>query len=304
MRSATWGVLLALVSALGFGTLAIFGRLSAIVGLELSSLLAFRFGLATPLVWLPLVLREDLELLGGRDLGIALLLGAGGYATMSFLFLTGVNRIGAGLGAIVLYVYPAMVVLLAALFLEERITRLTVVAVALAIGGVALVVTGQPATVDLGGILTVLLAATVYAGYITVSGTILDRVAATVLTAHVVPAAALTFLVHGLLTRSMQVPATPSQWGVALGIAVFATAVPILTFFAAVTHIGASRTSIVSTLEPVFTVLLGALLLGETLSPIAALGGAVVLAGVFLVQYERVPVAESDGETGELGSSQ
>jgi len=287
MRPATRGLLLALLSALGFGTLAIFGRLSAIVGLDLSSLLAFRFGLATPMVWLPLVARGNVTLLRGRDLGLAVVLGAGGYATMSFLFLSGVNRIGAGLGAIVLYVYPALVVLLAATVLDERITRVTVFAVSLAIGGVGLVVTGQPATVDVGGILTVLLAATVYAGYITLSGTVLDRVSPTVLTAHVVPAASLTFLLQGLLTGSMQVPATPPQWGVALGIAVFATAIPILTFFGAVTHIGASRTSIVSTLEPVFTVVLGALLLGESLSPIAAVGGAAVLGGVFLVQYER-----------------
>jgi len=297
MQSATRGVVLALISALGFGTLAIFGRLSELVGLSLPSLLAFRFALATPLVWLPLLYQGRLELLRGRDLGIAVLLGAGGYAAMSFLFLTGVNIIGAGLGAIVLYIYPALVVILAALFLDERVTKLIVAAVAVAVTGVGLVVTGQPATVDFLGIGTVLLAAAVYAGYITLSGTVLDRVPAAVLTAHVIPAASVTFIVHGLLTGSTQVPATIEQWGVVLGIALFATAIPILTFFAAVTHIGASRTSIVSTLEPVFTVFLGALLLDESLSALSIVGGLAVLSGVFLVQYERARVTDSEDST-------
>ncbi|MFB6086520.1 MAG: DMT family transporter [Halodesulfurarchaeum sp.] len=297
MQRATRGVSLALISALGFGTLAIFGRLSELVGLSLPSLLAFRFALATPLVWLPILYRGRLERLTGRDLGIAVLLGAGGYAAMSFLFLTGVNLVGAGLGAIVLYIYPALVVVLAAVFLAERVTKLIVAAVAVAVLGVGLVVNGQPATVNLRGIGTVLLAAMVYAGYITLSGTILDRVPATVLTAHVIPAASVTFILHGILTGSIQAPATPEQWGVVLGIAVFATAIPILTFLAAVTHIGASRTSIVSTLEPVFTVLLGTLLLGESLSPISIVGGLAVLSGVFLVQYERARVGDPEDST-------
>lgn len=297
MQSATRGVVLALVSALGFGTLAIFGRLAEIVGLSLPSLLAFRFAIATPLVWLPLRYQGTLKRLHGRDLGIAVLLGAGGYAAMSFLFLHGVTIIGAGLGAIVLYVYPAIVVVLAALFLDESVTKLIVAAVSLAIFGVGLVVTGQPAHVDFLGVGSVLLAAIVYSGYITLSGTILERVSATVLTAHVIPAAALTFVLHGAITGSMQIPATPEQWGVALGIALFATAIPILTFFAAVTDIGASRTSIVSTLEPVFTVFLGAILLHESLSLVSIVGGTAVLSGVFLVQYERARVEAAETTT-------
>lgn len=287
METSTRGVVLAVVSAFGFGTLAIFGRLATLAGMALPSLLAFRFLLATPFIWIPLVLTGRLELLRGRDLGLAVGLGAGGYAAMSFLFLTGVNRTGAGLGAIVLYIYPALVVLLAAVVLDERITRITVLAVAIALAGVVLVTIGQPAQIDPLGIGIVLLAAVVYAAYITVSRSVLTRVDAAVLTAHVVPAASLTFLVHGAVTGSMAIPATAEQWSVVVGIAILATAIPILTFFAAVSTIGASHTSIVSTFEPVFTVALGALVLGETLTTSSLAGGVAVLAGVVLVQWER-----------------
>lgn len=297
MQASTRGVLLAIVSAASFGTLAIFGRLATLAGMELPALLAFRFLLATPFIWIPLSLTGRLELLRGRDLVIAVGLGAVGYASMSFLFLTGVNLTGAGLGAIILYIYPAIVVVLAAVFLDEPITRVTILAVAVSLAGVVLVTMGQPMQIDPRGVGIVLLGAIVYAGYITLSRTLLTRIDASVLTAHVVPAASLTFLLHGAMTGSMAIPATTEQWWIVLGIAVLATAIPIVSFFAAVAIIGAGRTSIVSTFEPVATVVLGALLLGETITPTSIAGGVAVLTGVVLVQWERT------GETGDEAAS-
>lgn len=278
---------MAITSAFGFGTLAIFGRLATEVGIDLPSLLAFRFLLATPLVWIPLLVRGRLRLLSGRNLVAGIGLGAVGYAAMSFFFLFGVNLTGAGLGALLLYIYPAIVVVIASFVLDERITRFTVAAVVLAVAGIAMVATGQPVRVDPLGIGVLLLAAVIYAGYITVSRSVLQTVSAPALSAHVIPAAGVTFLLHGAITGTTTVPATPEQWGVVVGIAVLATAIPILTFFAAVSIIGASRTSVVSTFEPVFTVILGTLLLGEPLTLGSIVGGLAVLSGVLMIQLER-----------------
>ena len=110
MEASTRGVGYAVLSAVGFGTLAIFGRYADIVGLSLVTLLAFRFLLAIPAVWLPLAAMGRLDTLSGRTLVVAIGLGTVGYAAMSFLFLYGVNLTGAGLASILLYVYPAIVV--------------------------------------------------------------------------------------------------------------------------------------------------------------------------------------------------
>lgn len=287
MQARTQGVLLAIVSAFGFSTLAIFGRLATLAGMGLPSLLAFRFLLATPIVWGILVATGQARPLSGRDLVIGLGLGGLGYATMSYLFLFGVNLTGAGLGAIILYIYPAIVVVMATVLLDERITMLTVASVVLAVVGVALVATGQPTRIDPLGIAILLFAAVAYATYITISRSILDRIEAPVLTAHVIPAAAVTFLVVSTVTGSFALPTGTEQWGVVIGIAILATVLPILTFFYAVSMIGASRASIVSTFEPVFTVVLGVALLGETLTATSIVGGVAVLTGVLLVQWER-----------------
>ncbi|WP_157071910.1 DMT family transporter, partial [Cupriavidus sp. HPC(L)] len=54
----------------------------------------------------------------------------------------------------------------------------------------------------------------------------------------------------------------------------------ILTFFAGLQRLGAAQASMLSTLEPVVTVLLAALLLGEQIGMTQAIGGGLILAGV------------------------
>jgi drug/metabolite transporter (DMT)-like permease len=286
MEAGNRGVALALLSAFGFSTLPIFGRYADLFGISIVTLLLFRFVLATPLIWVPLAAKGELEVMSGRNLGIGIALGAVGYAAVSYLYLFGVNLTGAGLGAIVLYVYPAMVVVIAVTAGYESVTRKTVGAMVMAILGVALVMFGKPAQVDPLGIAIVLGAAVVYAGYITLSRVVLKTVEARRLTAHVIPAAALSFAIIAAVRGAIQIPASPVQWSLVVGVAILATVIPILTFFEAVSIIGASRTSIVSTSEPVFTVILGVLLLGETLSPTSIAGSAAVLTGVVLIQTD------------------
>lgn len=278
------GVLLVFVSACGYGTFATLGALAADAGLSRITVLLFRFALATALVWAVLGARGELTRLRGRNLAIGLGLGALGYAAISYLYLLGVEFMTAGLVGIVLYTYPAFVVVIAALVLDESVTPATAVALVLALGGVALITGADPAAADPRGIAVMLAAALIYAGYITISRTTLDDVRPRTLSAHVMPAAAVTFLLLGSASGSLSVPSGTYEWGIVVGIAVLATAVPIFAFFAGLERLGASRTSILSTLEPVVTVALGVVVLDERLTLATLGGGGLVLAGVVLVQ--------------------
>jgi drug/metabolite transporter (DMT)-like permease len=71
---------------------------------------------------------------------------------------------------------------------------------------------------------------------------------------------------------------------VAVGIALFPTMIAISFFLASLPRIGAARASLLSTIEPVVTVLLAAALLGDRLSPVQLVGGALVLLAVVMVQ--------------------
>ncbi|PSQ45220.1 EamA family transporter [Halobacteriales archaeon SW_6_65_15] len=279
------GTPLVLVSAAGFGTLGVLGELAAAEGLSIPTVLTFRFVLAALVVWAILGARGELRRLRGRPL-VGFALGALGYAAMSGLFFWGLTFMTAGLVGIVLSTYPVFVVAAATVGLGERVTRRTVAALGAALAGVALVTGADPAGADPRGIAVVLAAALVYAGYITVSRSALTTVDPQVLTAHVLPAAAVAYLAVGTATGQLRIPATVYEWELEVAIAVVATALPIFTFFAGLRRIGASRASIVSTVEPVVTLLLGAAVLDEPITPVTMVGGALVLGGVLLVQTD------------------
>jgi drug/metabolite transporter (DMT)-like permease len=278
------GTLLVLVSAVGFATLAIFGKFAYAAGLSLSTVLAFRFLLATVIVWPVLVLSGSFVRLRGLTLAVALGLGAFGYAAMSGLYFWGLTFMSAGLVAIVLYTYPVFVVVLSIITLDERVTRRTAFAVALSLAGVALIAGTDPAGADPRGIAIVLGAALILATYFTVSRATLATVDARTLTAYVMPAATVAYFGYGTAAGTLQLPGGGYQWGVVIAIAVVATAIPIFALFAGLARIGASRAAVVSTVEPAVTVLLGAALLEEPITVATVAGGAAILAAVVLVQ--------------------
>ncbi|AXR83270.1 DMT family transporter [Natrarchaeobaculum sulfurireducens] len=286
MDDETVGIALVLISAIGFGTLGIFGVLAADEGLSIPTVLALRFGLAAVVVWAVLWFQGRFRLLRGRMLAIAFALGGVGYATQSGLYFLGLEFMTAGMVAIVLYTYPAFVVCLVAVVHPSRVTTVLVIALGLSIGGVALITGADPAGADPVGVLVVLGAALAYSLYIVVSQRALLTVDAEILTAFVLPAAAVSFVVFGLGTETLALPNGASAWGVALAIAIFATVVPVLTFFAGITKIGASRASIISTAEPGVTVALGAVVLGEPVTAVTIVGGTLVVVGVILIQRE------------------
>jgi drug/metabolite transporter (DMT)-like permease len=283
MNDARLGVLFVLCSGAGFGTLGVLGVVAGQEGLSIPTVLFFRFGLATVLVWGILAVRGELRMLSGRNLVIGVGLGAFGYAAMSGLYFVGLEFMTAGMVGIVLYTYPIFVLVLAAAFLEESVDRRSVAALLVTLGGIALITGADPEAADPRGVGIVLLAAIVYASYITVSRTTLEDVSAPTLTAHVLPAAAVTFLAIGIAANSLSVPTTTVGWATVVGIAVVATAGPIFAFFAGLSRIGAGPAAILSAVEPVVTVALGAAFLDEPVSIVVVIGGGLVLVGVILI---------------------
>ena len=91
-----------------------------------------------------------------------------------------------------------------------------------------------------------------------------------------------TSLIVALLDNTLIVPKAMSTWLNLLGIGVVATVIPILLMLHSLKYISSEKASLLSVLEPVFVVIFGVLLLGETLKPIHALGVVFVLAGALL----------------------
>lgn len=273
------GILLIVISAASFGTLAIFGRILYADGLDTYTMLFLRFSLAALFMIIVLLARGE-TLPRGKTLLQLIGMGALGYVGQSFSFLSAIKYASAGLVALLLYLYPIFVFILSVIFLRERVTRTKIVALLLALIGTALTV--DPAGGQLPGILLAIASALIYSVYIIVGTGVMKHVTVIQSSSLIFASAA---MIYGILiaVHGAHFPATRSGWLGVAGIVLIATVIPVATFLAGLERIGPTRAAMLSTLEPVVTVLLAGMLFAEQLGPMTILGGALILAAVTLL---------------------
>ncbi len=278
------GILLIAISAASFGTLAIFGRLLYADGLDTFTMLFLRFSFAACIMALILLLRKE-RFPRGKILLQLIGMGALGYVGQSFSYLSAIKYASAGLVALLLYLYPMFVFILSAIVLREKVTWLKVVALLLALVGTALTV--DPAGGQLPGILLAISAALIYSLYIIVGTNVMKHVSAIQSSLMIFASAG---AVYGILmaANGAHFPSSSSGWLGISGIVLIATVIPVATFLAGLERIGPTNASMLSTLEPVVTVLLAGLIFGERLETITILGGSLILVAVILLTRSEV----------------
>jgi drug/metabolite transporter (DMT)-like permease len=303
------GSLCAVVGVFGFSVKAIIIKLaySWDPSLDAVTLLTLRMLYSTPfflaMAWWS---GRDAEPMSAGAWRRLLLLGFIGYYLASLLDFMGLAYISAGLERLTLFLYPTVVVLLSALWRKQPITRRAVLALVLSYAGIVLAfwhdlsVTGDAHALTLGGSL-VFASAILYAVYLVAAGPIIARLGSTRFIAWAMLASTVFVLLQFALTRSATELVVPLRiHALSLTMAVFSTVVPTWLIAEAISRLGANQTSLVGSLGPVFTIALGALVLGESVQLVQLIGAALVLAGVMLVTLKpRAPatgvVATSPG---------
>ena len=281
-----------LASGATFGAMAVFGKLAYGDGATIGTLLAVRFALAAVVFWTLLLAGDaarEVRALGGRDIGIGLALGACGYAIQAGCYFTALERIDASLLSLLLYTFPAMVAVAAVALGRERMDARRLAALALASGGLALVVAGAgTGALDPLGAALGLGAAVVYSTYILVSEGVVGRMTPRLLSALVCTGAAASLTVGSAVLGQLRPgELTAAGWGWLACLALVSTVAAVSLFFAGLERVGPTTASILSTAEPVVTVLLAFLVFGELLGPLQLLGGALVLAAVLVLASYR-----------------
>jgi drug/metabolite transporter (DMT)-like permease len=286
MRSS--GTLLCVGSAAAFGAMAVLGKLAYDEGATVGTLLSVRFVLAAALFW-ALVLAsgaaDELRALRGRDIGTALALGAGAYALQAGCFFAALARVDASLLSLLLYTFPAMVAVAAIVLGRERANARRFAALALASCGLVLVLASAEAgALDALGAALALSAAVIYTTYILVSEDVAGRIRPSLLSALVCTGAAVSLTLGSALVGNLRPDeVSAAGWGWLAGIAVVSTVAAVSLFFAGLRRVGPTTASVLSTVEPVVTVLLAFIVFGELLGTLQLIGGALVIAAVLVL---------------------
>ncbi|MBA3530616.1 MAG: DMT family transporter, partial [Ardenticatenales bacterium] len=129
-----------------------------------------------------------------------------------------------------------------------------------------------------------LLNAALYASYIILSSQFLRGQSALALASAWSITGSLLLLLALALLRGLAWPVGVTAWGSVLALATVSTVMPIFTFYAGMQRVGAARAAILSTVEPLLTVMLAMILLGESMTPRQWLGGGLILISILLLQ--------------------
>lgn len=225
------------------------------------------------------------------------------------------ERITIALTLLVFYLYPAGVALVSTLRFGERLDRVRWTALAVSLGGMALVVAGAESlgTVDALGIALAFVAAMAQVFYVLAARHGFAHVPGPQAAAITMGGAASLYLLIGLGLAAVgagsvgalaQPLASPAAMAPVVLAGVIGAGIPTLAFITGIRRLGPSQAAILATLEPVVGVALAAWLLAEQPAPIQVVGGALILGAAILLQlrprvsaeHEAVITATEEGE--------
>ena len=280
----TKGKLFLVLSAFFYGILPVFASIAYRGGINGVTLSFLRSFISVPVLYA--MIRADkksLHLTRKQVYDVIKLSVIGGALPIVLLYLS-YNFISTGLATTLHFVYPLVIVLISAIIYREKMSRITLCSVLLVTVGIFMF-TDLNINASKTGIIFALLSGIFYSFYVIyIDRSGLDRMDYIVLTFYIMLIMSIAIFIFGVAVDGISFDFTPVSWSLATVISLITTlgATPLLQM--GIRYEGASTAGIISSVEPITTIVLGAVFLGEIIGTGQIIGGALILFGVFLSQ--------------------
>lgn len=222
-----------------------------------------------------------------REVALCFLMGVGGIAVSNYFYYFGIQKTNVATSIILQYTAPIWVLLYMAARGLQRATLRRIVSVALALSGIVLAIgLAGPARLHLNaaGIAAAETASFGFAFYNIIGGMLVQRCGRWRVLLYGLLGAALFWICVNPPWKIFAAHYSGRQWLFLLVFAIVSVLMPFSFYFAGLQHLDATRAIVTSCLEPVFTVAIAAIALGELLGPVQVVGMFIVLAGTILIQ--------------------
>ncbi len=281
LRGSIWGI----ISAVSYGMNPLGALYLYQDGINAHTVLFYRFALAAILLAGLMLMKRMRFAVTLRQGSILAVLGVL-FGLSALCLYESFHHMSAGIACSLLFLYPIMVAILMAIFFHEKLTRLTLLSILLALGGIALLYKGEgKALLSTWGVSLVMLSSLTYALYIVIINRAHLGMHVIKMTFHIVIFCALTIALSsfGGSDTQLQPLTTARTWFFALMLALFPSLISLITMTLAVRDIGSTPTAIMGALEPIVAVLIGCSLFGEPFSTRYAAGILLILTAVILI---------------------
>jgi drug/metabolite transporter (DMT)-like permease len=274
-----------LSAAVMFTVADISGKLALTSGADVLSLLSFRSVIGIGLVFVWLRLDEPAAALSRHARWVSLALGVLLTANMFGLF-KAIELIPVSIAILTYFVYPLLTGILGAMTGIDRLTLTGAATALVAFFGLALIIGANPAGLAAAGLVAAAGGALCRATMLLITRATLKGADARLVTWYTLWSSTLVFVTVSILTWSWHWPHGPAGWIAFLSIGV-TTTIGIFALYVSAQRIGPFRTALFMNLEPLMTSALGALLLGERMTTLQAVGGVTMIAALCLFQMRR-----------------
>ncbi len=290
MDQKKFGVLILIISAIGFGTLGLWGKLAYSTGLSPLQLLAARFILSGIILWLVTLIffRKKIKV-SINELIFLFIQGGILYTLTSYGFFLSLQTLKVSLATILFFLHPIYTYFITAFILKKRISIRKWIALFISLIGITLVIDITNISIsDSGkGMIFAVLAGLCYSIFTVNNGINKNNISGFTTTLYTITFSGLTMGFLASIQLNGWLAFNLSQIQVIIGISLIGTILGIFCFVEGIKLVGATTASVVSVFEPLSGVFLAFVFLDETISYIQSLGIAIVLLAVYLVTTKR-----------------
>jgi drug/metabolite transporter (DMT)-like permease len=283
------GYLFAAIAAASYGTNPIFAIPLYREGISVPSVLFMRYAMAVAIMFVATMIKSPKAfVIKPKYVGLLAFMGILMVLSSIALF-ESYKYLSAGIASTLLFFYPVMVAVIMAIFYKERLTKKSWVCLITAFLGVVILSKNDDGGfISLLGLTLVMLSSLSYAIYLVyINRGPMKKINTSTITFYVILGGFLVMIPYCLLDGGLMLPKTTPAWINAIGLGFFPTVISLIFTSRAIALIGSTETAIFGALEPLTAVILGILILGETLTITPAIGMILIFVSVTVLMMKK-----------------
>ncbi|HEY8889687.1 MAG TPA: DMT family transporter [Clostridium sp.] len=277
------GIIYTVLSSAAFGVMPILAKVAYRGGANVLTVLFLRFLLAALIILPYIIIKKKDFRINKKGIIHIIFLAIIGYIATTYTLFISYNYVTVGLATTLHFVYPVIVTVFAVILYQEKLYLSKILALGLSLLGIYMLV-GSGGSLNFKGICFAISSGFFYAYYIIgVSHNKVNSIDIFVLNFYLSSAAALGVFIMGMISGGLDFNLRPYSFLASGGIALVSTVLALSLFLKGIKIIGPSNAAILSTLEPIASIVLGVLILREHLSTSIVIGCVLILFSVIIL---------------------